>query len=224
MESPSQRTQKTDLAMLGNYARAAAARELANANAGPSDQNRAVVLTQQLRDTELAFLRRYASPVSPDAQPAEQRARDDRSLYAFQIYVTEDVFDAVVSGSRLAPTIRKGGLAPWQERRAKDLIDANLVKGIRVEEIAEACSLSVSYFTHAFRTSTGQPPHSWLLKRRLELAMRLIREGRSNLADIAVATGFADQSHLTRVFKRRVGISPSQWRRSLPREVVQSAA
>jgi len=222
MESPSQRAEKTDPSLLDNYARAVAARGLTGSST--TDQNRAVVLTQQLRDAELAFLRRYASPVAPDALPTDQRPRDDQSLYAFQIYVTEDVFDAVVSGARLAPTIRKGGLAPWQERRAKDLIDANLVKGVRVEEVAEACGLSVSYFTHAFRTSTGHPPHSWLLKRRLEFAMRLIREGRSNLADIAVATGFADQSHLTRVFKRRVGISPSLWRRSLPRDALHSAA
>jgi len=73
----------------------------------------------------------------------------------------------------------------------------------------------VSHFSRAFRHSVGVTPHNWLLTLRVEVAKQKLREGRLSLWDVALSCGFADQSHLTQVFTRFVGVSPGAWRRAL---------
>ncbi|MBO3760455.1 helix-turn-helix domain-containing protein [Ciceribacter sp. L1K22] len=114
-----------------------------------------------------------------------------------------------------SPLNPNGGLAKWQERRAKELIAARLSDKLSVPEVAEACGLSPSHFTRAFRKSTGLTPYQWLTERRVERAEALLlRDVDLSLSDIAVSCGFADQSHFTRVFKAVVGQSPGALRRS----------
>jgi AraC-like DNA-binding protein len=108
----------------------------------------------------------------------------------------------------------RGGLALWQERRAKEFVDANLDGDMSVMLLARACGLSTKHFSRAFRQSTGLAPHQWLLQRRIDKAKQLLRGAQMPLADVALACGFADQSHFTRVFTRAVGLSPGQWRRA----------
>jgi AraC family transcriptional regulator len=109
----------------------------------------------------------------------------------------------------------RGGLAPWQVRRAKEILDANLDGRVTVEQIAKECGLSVAHFTRAFGESTGMPPHRWQIRRRVEVAKSLLLNEKLSLSEVAMACGFADQSHFTRVFTRDVGISPGAWRRCL---------
>ncbi len=112
------------------------------------------------------------------------------------------------------PTKRStGGLAPWQEGRAKELMQANLAADVSLKQLAEACGLSVAHFARAFRQSARTSPHRWLRERRVEHAMGLLTGTDQPLAAIATACGFADQSHFTRAFTRHTGISPGQWRR-----------
>ena len=107
----------------------------------------------------------------------------------------------------------KGGLAPWQEKRSKEMIAGDLTGAAPLHEIAEACGLSVSHFSRAFRKSTGLAPHAWLLQARIESAKAMLRKRDASLSAIALACGFADRSHFTRVFTRQVGLSPGAWRR-----------
>jgi AraC family transcriptional regulator len=116
-------------------------------------------------------------------------------------------------GMRAKSDAKIGRLAPWQERRAKELLAANLTGGITLADLAKACELSIRHFTRAFRASTGMSPHAWLLQLRLQRAKQLLANPRRMLVDIAFECGFADQSHLTRVFQRSVGLSPGAWRR-----------
>jgi AraC family transcriptional regulator len=109
----------------------------------------------------------------------------------------------------------RGGLAPWQVRRAKEILCANLDGRVPLQEVARECRLSVSHFSRAFRRSMGAAPHNWLLTRRVEAAKEKLRDDRLSLLDVALVCGFADQSHLTRVFTRIVGVSPGAWRRAL---------
>ena len=111
--------------------------------------------------------------------------------------------------------VPQGRLAPWQERRAKEILEAHPGLGLRLAIAADACGLSPSHFARAFKRSTGQPPYRWLLQRRVEQAKKLMSETGVTLADTALACGFADQSHFTRVFQRTVGVSPGAWRRGL---------
>jgi AraC family transcriptional regulator len=104
-------------------------------------------------------------------------------------------------------------LAPWQERRAKEILVADLTGATPLSEIALACGLSSAHFARAFRISTGLPPHAWLLTARVERAMTLLRRADMSLSEIALACGFADRSHLSRIFARQTGKSPGLWRR-----------
>ena len=115
---------------------------------------------------------------------------------------------------RPARDIGKGCLAPWQERLAKEMIEARLGGDIRLSDLAVACRLSVTHFARAFRQSTSIPPHRWLVRRRIERVQNLLLNTNCPIADIALDCGFHDQSHLTTVFNRIVGTSPAAWRRS----------
>ncbi|WP_426687944.1 helix-turn-helix transcriptional regulator [Rhodanobacter ginsengiterrae] len=116
-------------------------------------------------------------------------------------------------GMRSACHVIQGGLAAWQQRKAKELMREHLVDGIALVELAQACRLSTSAFVRGFRKSIGMPPHQWLLQRRIDRAMELMRDRSMQLADVALSSGFADQSHFTRSFGRRMGRSPGAWRR-----------
>jgi AraC-like DNA-binding protein len=108
---------------------------------------------------------------------------------------------------------RRGGLAAWQERRAKEMLAANLEGAVSLAELARECGLSVGHFSRAFRQSMGVAPHRWLLSQRVELAKALLRDPGVPLSEIALTCGFAHQSHFTRVFARRTGMTPGKWRR-----------
>ena len=115
-------------------------------------------------------------------------------------------------GQNLARPIR-GGLASWQERRAKEMILGDLSGRTSMENIAAACGLSASHFARSFRKTTGFAPHTWLLRARVERAMALLRQRDVVVGEVATACGFANQSHFSRVFTRQIGTSPSAWRR-----------
>ena len=107
----------------------------------------------------------------------------------------------------------RGGLAPWQVKRACERLDSDLGGTLSLQLIAAEFGLSVGHFSRAFRISTGLPPHRWLLRQRVEAAKRLMAARDLSLSEIAVSAGFANQSHFTKVFSAQVGISPAAWRR-----------
>jgi AraC-like DNA-binding protein len=132
----------------------------------------------------------------------------DHVTLAFGVHVAQ-----AYGGMQPVARFTKGGLAPWQERRAKEILLADLTGARPLAELAAACRLSASHFARAFRLSTGMAPHAWLLQARVEHSMTLLREHRLSLSEIALACGFVDQSHYSRVFVRRVGMTPGAWRR-----------
>ena len=107
------------------------------------------------------------------------------------------------------------GLAPWQIRKIDDLIEERISRSITLDKLAAAVRLSSSHFGRAFKISFGETPHSYILRRRIALARKLMLETQASLAEIALDCGMSDQSHLTRVFKRFTGMSPNAWRRSM---------
>jgi AraC-like DNA-binding protein len=118
-------------------------------------------------------------------------------------------------GLEMAIRMARGGLAPWQEHRAKEIIEANLDGQVPLTQLARECGLSTSHFSRAFRQTTGIAPHQWLLHRRVENAKRLLHDKRRSLSDVALDCGFADQSHFTRVFAKLCGTGPGAWRHSI---------
>ncbi|HXJ14467.1 MAG TPA: helix-turn-helix domain-containing protein, partial [Candidatus Limnocylindrales bacterium] len=108
-----------------------------------------------------------------------------------------------------------GGLAPSALRRCIGLMEARLEGDLGLGELASEAGLSTSHFIRSFRESTGKTPYQFLLERRVQRAQTLMRDPRTSLAEIARSTGFADQHHMARVFRRIAGITPSTYRRSL---------
>jgi transcriptional regulator GlxA family with amidase domain len=108
----------------------------------------------------------------------------------------------------------RGGLSPWQIRKVASHVEANLDRPIKNEELAALVRLNGSHFGRAFRNSFGEPPHEYVIRRRVERAQGLMLSTEASLSDIALDCGLADQSHLTRLFRRIVGESPRAWRRA----------
>lgn len=98
--------------------------------------------------------------------------------------------------------------------RASEFIHDNYARGLRLADIAAAAHLSPFHLIRMFRKSTGKTPHQYLIQVRVNMARSLLSAGAGSgsLADIAAAVGFVDQSHLTRHFKRVLGLTPKQLR------------
>ena len=110
---------------------------------------------------------------------------------------------------------KRGGLAPWQVRRVAEMMRENLDGNIHLCDLARECGLSVSHFTRTFRKSFGMSPCRWLLERRIDHSKVLLVTSDLPIADIAIRSGFSDQTAFTRAFGRIVGDSPGRWRRAL---------
>jgi AraC-like DNA-binding protein/PAS domain-containing protein len=107
------------------------------------------------------------------------------------------------------PTANRGGLPPRVLQRICEHIEAHIEEKISVDALATLAGLSAPHFTRAFRHSAGYPPHTYVLRRRLERAELMLRNTQLPLSEIAASMGFADQSHLTRHFHRLTGVAPS---------------
>ncbi len=113
------------------------------------------------------------------------------------------------------PPLPTGGLTRSRLIRVLDFIQANLDGEIHLDDLSGAIGLSPFHFAKAFKQSTGSTPHQYVLQRRLERATELLRSSELSLSQIALESGFADQSHLSNVFRRFMGITPLQFRARL---------
>ncbi|MNE66642.1 Transcriptional activator NphR [compost metagenome] len=95
-------------------------------------------------------------------------------------------------------------------RRAQSLIDDDPTAALTLSDLAQAAGLSRFQVVRGFSKSFGLTPHAYLVQRRIDLVRRLIAGG-VPLAEAAAEGGFADQSHMTRIFVRKYGISPGAY-------------
>jgi len=116
-------------------------------------------------------------------------------------------------GSSKDPGRVPGRLAPRQLRRVTEYIIEHLPETVRLRDLAAITGLSLSQFGRAFKASTGVSPHRWQLNSRISRAQDLLLSSSIPLAEIALVTGFVEQSHFSRVFKSVVGLSPAAWQR-----------
>lgn len=144
---------------------------------------------------------------------SDREARDCSSALFADSVVAAMVARASNLSARSNPTRRGLGLTARQFRAVSDFIQDNLARQIRLSELAVVTELSPSQFGRAFKISTGTTPHQWHLSARIESAKRLLLDRRVALVDIALDTGFSEQSHFTRAFRAATGVSPGEWRR-----------
>jgi AraC family transcriptional regulator len=111
---------------------------------------------------------------------------------------------------------KSSGIFTRAERRLlTEYLAENLTRDVSVAEMAGVVGLSEFHFSRKFRAGFGCPPHRWLMEERVRRAGELIRRQGLPLKEVAVHVGFADQSHMTRLFRRLYGITPAEYRRTL---------
>jgi AraC-like DNA-binding protein len=108
----------------------------------------------------------------------------------------------------------KGGLAAWQLRRVRDHVERHLDGSILIEDLAGVAKLSPGHFCRAFKASTGDTPHGYIVRQRIRRAQTLMLSTRDTLSQIACSCGMTDQAHLTRLFRKLVNDTPLAWRRA----------
>ena len=107
---------------------------------------------------------------------------------------------------------RQPDLTTRRMGRVLDYIEANLDTELSLAELAAVACLSPCHFSRSFKDAVGVGPQRYTVRRRVERAKTLLRRGEGNLADVAAATGFADQSHFTAAFRRETGTTPGRFR------------
>jgi transcriptional regulator GlxA family with amidase domain len=103
----------------------------------------------------------------------------------------------------------------------KEYVAKNLGACIRATDLARVTGLSTGHFFRAFRESFGEPPLVYVVRQRVRRCQELMLGSRDPLSLIALECGMSDQSHLTRVFRRIVGVNPGVWRRQFTPHVQQ---
>ena len=105
-----------------------------------------------------------------------------------------------------------GSLSPRLRRMMTEFIDANLSENIALEDLARLAGLSSYHFSRKFKADLGIAPHAYVLSRRIDRAKSLLNNSRLPLKLVAAECGFTDQSHLSRVFRKFLGVTPNNFR------------
>jgi AraC family transcriptional regulator len=111
--------------------------------------------------------------------------------------------------------IYRGGLGSARLRRIRELVHARMEYDLGLDEMAQAVGLSTAHFARMFRKSTGETPHQFVLRERLERAKAMLRAPDTRVLDVAVACGFKTQQHFAQAFRDLWGTTPTEYRQDL---------
>ncbi|MCT7375142.1 helix-turn-helix domain-containing protein [Chelativorans salis] len=116
------------------------------------------------------------------------------------------------SSFNMRPAPPKGGLSDYAARRVQEYVEEHFTRKLSVDELAAVCELSPGHFIHAFSKTFGQPPHRYLVNRRLAFAEKLLLDTEMTIAEVAYLSGFSSQSHLTSAMRSHKRITPARMR------------
>jgi AraC family transcriptional regulator len=108
----------------------------------------------------------------------------------------------------------RGRLLAWQASKVRQYIDEHITSRMLVTDLCLLIQRSEAHFSRAFKLTFGEPPHAFVIRRRLELAAQTMLETDRPMSEIAMRCGFADQSHLCKHFHQATGHTPAAWRRA----------
>jgi len=162
-----------------------------------------------LRDRHIASLMLALQADLEDGAPAGRLYGESLGT-AFAVYLVRRYAAAPPGIQHL-----RGGLPKYRLRRVLDFVASNLDRNLSLTELASLSGLSPHYFATLFQQSMGTSPHRYVLQQRIERAKELMRNRTRTILDVALFTGFEDQSHFTKVFRRAVGLTPTQYRAEL---------
>ena len=169
------------------------------------------------REVELRMYRKFADPrlrALVTAVHAEMVAGFP-SGRLFLDSVEQAIAVALVNGHAVGHRpvqIHRGGLGSARLRRIKELVDANMDADLSLDEMAQSVELSTAHFARMFRKSTGETPHQFVLRQKIERAKAMLRDRATRVLDVAVACGFKTQQHFAQVFRDVCGVSPTEYR------------
>jgi two-component system response regulator YesN len=126
-----------------------------------------------------------------------------------------DGFERSVQGLMKLIRAKRKGLAREPIEEAKAYIERNLSKELSLEEVADMLGLNASYFSQLFKQMTGETFVHYRIKRRMELAKKLLAAPHHKITDVSYEVGYADHPHFTKTFKKFTGYTPSEYRATL---------
>jgi AraC-like DNA-binding protein len=153
-----------------------------------------IVHYRQLRH---AFLAAHRTFLESDMELEKQTVIDSFLLLIAQRHSRESI-----------PLVQVGREKIWV-RKVRQYLDANASRNISVQELVNLTGLNRMYLTRVFTEEVGMPPHAYLLGVRLHQAQALLRKGEA-ITDVALATGFSDQAHFSRHFRKYFGLTPGR--------------
>ena len=106
----------------------------------------------------------------------------------------------------------RGGLPKSRLNRVREYIEQNLENNVSLAALAEVAGISLYHFAKAFKQSTGATPHQYVLARKIDRAKELLGDPDRNVLEASARTGFNDQIHVTKIFRRVVGVTPTEFR------------
>jgi AraC family transcriptional regulator len=121
------------------------------------------------------------------------------------------------SSLAIATDIANGVLHPSVLRQVLEFIEENLHRDVRLHELATVSRLGISRFKSLFRATVGVSAYQYLIRRRVERAAGLLRNGSMSISRVALESGFCHQSHLALQMKRHLGVTPTQVQRTVSR-------
>jgi AraC family transcriptional regulator len=139
----------------------------------------------------------------------------DREAAKASLATASSILQSEIERRSCAKDARPGALAAWQIARVRAFIDENLHRSIHVKDLSSVAQRSTAHFSRSFKQAFGEPPHAYVVRRRVERACHLMITSSASLSEIALSLGFSDQAHLSRLFRQVFGQSPSSWRRDL---------
>jgi AraC family transcriptional regulator len=137
----------------------------------------------------------------------------DREAAKASLATASTILQSEIERYSGAKRSRTGGLAGWQIARVRTFIDKNLHRTIHTQDLSAVARRTPAHFSRSFKLTFGEPPHAYVVKRRLEQACHLMLTSSASLSEIALSVGFSDQAHLCRLFRQAFGQSPAVWRR-----------
>jgi AraC-like DNA-binding protein len=171
-------------------------------------------------ETSLPF-HYLASSLAHLLETARRALDSDREAAKASLVTASYILQSEIERHSGANGSRPAALAGWQMARVRAFIEENLHRNIGAEDLSTVARRSRGHFSRSFKQTFGEPPHAYVVKRRLARACHLMLTGSGSLSEIALSVGFSDQAHLSRRFRRAFNQCPSIWRREheLPRVI-----
>jgi AraC-like DNA-binding protein len=154
-----------------------------------------------------------ASSLARLLETATRELERDREAAKASLATASTILQSEIERHSGAHGSKPGALAGWQITRVRAFIERNLHRTIHTRDISAVAQRSPAHFSRSFKQAFGEPPHAYVVRRRLERACHLMITSTDSLSDIALSVGFSDQAHLCRLFRQAFGESPSNWRR-----------